>query len=65
MSYKTISKIANMEKYGMEDIIFVNQVRALMIFGFLILFFIILRFLQFSGGTTLTVRSVDLAVVVR
>ena len=52
---------------GMEwkkDIIFINQVRALMIFGFLILFFFILRFLQFSGETTLTVRSIDLAVVV-
>ena len=53
---------------GMEwkkDITFINQVRTLMIFGFLILFSFILRFPQFSGGTILTVRLIGLAVVVR
>ena len=64
--YKTISEIANMESMELKkDIIFINQVRALMIFGFLILFFFILRFLQFSGATTLTVSSINLAVVVQ
>ena len=48
-----------------KDINFMNQVRALRIFGFLILFFFILRFLQFSSGRTLTVRSIGLVVVVR
>ena len=48
-----------------KDIIFINQVHALMIFGFLILFFFILRFLQLFGETTLTERLIDLAVVVR
>ena len=48
-----------------KDIIFRNQVRTLMMFGFLNLFFFILSFLQFSGGTTLTVRPINLAVVVR
>ena len=49
----------------MEDITFINQVRTLMIFGFLILFSFILRFPQFSGGTILTARLIGLAVVVR
>ena len=66
ISYKAISKTEAWR--GMEwkkDITFINQVRALTIFGFLILFSFIVRFPQFSDGAILTVRLINLAVVVQ